>query len=110
MPAGAAPRERAARRPPAARIRWDRVARLAMLFTLVVLLYLAISPIRSLITDLHVSAQRQAQLRDLQRRGAELARQKQALSQTGALQIQARNLGLVRRGEHPFVAYGLPSN
>jgi len=98
------------RQAPAARIRWDRVGRVAMLFTLIVLLYLAISPIRSLITDFHISAQRQAQLRQLERRGAALALQEHALSLPGTRQVEARNLGLVRPGEHPFVLYGLPDN
>ena len=81
-----------------------------MLFTLVALLYLAISPVRSLIADLHTSAQRQAQLLELRQRGAALARQEQALSLPGTRQIEARNLGLVRGGERGYVLYNLPDN
>ena len=81
-----------------------------MLFTLVALLYLAISPVRSLITDLHVSAQRHAQLLELQRRGAALAAQERALSLPGTRQVEARNLGLVRPGERAYVVYSLPDN
>ena len=81
-----------------------------MLFALVVLLYLAISPIRSLIGDLQLSAQRRAQLVSLQRAAALLARQERALALPSTHQIEARNLGLVRRGEHPFVVNGLPNN
>jgi heme exporter protein D len=81
-----------------------------MLFTLVALLYLAISPVRSLIADVHTSAQRQAQLVDLQRRGAALAKQERALSLPGTRQVEARNLGLVRRGERGYVVYNLPDN
>ena len=110
--AGAGPAERPRRRSqaPAARIRWDRVARVAMLFTLVVLLYLAISPVRSLIADFHLSAQRHAQLGELERRGAALAEQEHALSLPGTRAVEARNLGLVRPGEHLYVVYGLPDN
>jgi hypothetical protein len=97
-------------RAPATRIRWDRIGRIAMLFALVVLLYLAISPIRSLIGDLQLSAQRRAQLVSLQRTAALLARQERALALPSTRQIEARNLGLVRRGEHPFVVNGLPNN
>jgi hypothetical protein len=107
--AGAAERPRR-RQAPAARIRWDRVGRVAMLFTLIVLLYLAISPIRSLISDFHLSGQRQAQLRQLQRRGAALALQEHALSLPGTRRVEARNLGLVRPGEREYVVYGLPDN
>jgi hypothetical protein len=81
-----------------------------MLFTLVVLLYLAISPVRSLISDFHLSAQRQAQLRQLERQGAALAAQEHALSLPGTRPVEARNLGLVRPGERPYVVYGLPDN
>jgi hypothetical protein len=66
--------------------------------------------VRSLIADLHTSAQRQAQLVDLRRRGAALAKQERALSLPPTRQIEARNLGLVRRGEHSYVVYNLPDN
>ena len=95
---------------PAARIRWDRVARVAMLFALVVLLYLAISPVRSLIADVHLSAQRQAQLRLLESRSAALTAQERALSAPGTRAVEARNLGLVRPGEREYVVYGVPDN
>jgi hypothetical protein len=108
--ARAGERARARSQAPAARIRWDRVARVAMLFTLVVLLYLAISPVRSLIADFHLSAQRQAQLRQLERQGAALADQEHALSQPGTRSVEARNLGLVRPGEREYIVYGLPDN
>jgi hypothetical protein len=81
-----------------------------MLFALVVLLYLAISPVRSLIGDLQLSAQRRAQLASLQRTAASLARQERALAMPSTRQTEARNLGLVRPGEHPYVVNGLPNN
>ena len=102
--------QRNRRQAPPTRIRWDRVARVAMLFTLVALLYLAISPVRSLIADLHTSAQRQAQLVQLRQRGAALARQEHALSLPPTRQVEARNLGRARPGEHPYVVYGVPDN
>jgi hypothetical protein len=102
--------QRSRRQAPAARIRWDRVARVAMLFTLIALLYLAISPVRSLIADFHLSAQRHQQLVELQRRGAELATQERALSLPGTRQVEARNLGLGLPGERLYVAYNLPNN
>jgi Tfp pilus assembly protein PilX len=81
-----------------------------MLFALIILLYLAISPIRSLISDVRISAQRHAQLLALQRRAAALAQQEHALSLPGTRQVEARNLGLVRPGERAYVVYGLPDN
>ena len=93
-----------------ARIRWDRVSRVAMLFVLAVLLYLAISPIRSLISEMHLSATRSAQLRRLQQTANELAAQMHGLSQASTAGVEARNLGYVRPGEHEFVISGLPGN
>jgi hypothetical protein len=81
-----------------------------MLFALVVLLYLAISPVRSLIADLHLNAQRRAQVVVLQQQAAELASQKRALMLPSTRETEARNLGLVRAGEHPYVVSGLPNN
>jgi hypothetical protein len=106
----AAVRRPAVQRAPAARIRWDRVGRVAMLLGLIVLLYLAISPLRSLITDFHVSAQRRAQVEALRKQAAALSAEERALSLRGTRQIEARNLGLARPGEHLYVVYNLPDN
>jgi hypothetical protein len=93
-----------------ARIRWDRVSRVAMLFVLAVLLYLAISPVRSLISEMHLTAARSAQLHRLQGTANELAAQLHGLSQASTAGAEARNLGYVRPGEHEFVISGLPNN
>ena len=80
-----------------------------MLFALVVLLYLAISPVRSLIADLHVNAERRAQVVLLQRKATQLADEERALMLPSTRETEARNLGLVRAGEHPYVVSGLPN-
>ena len=92
------------------RVRWDRVGRTALLFALVVLLYLAISPLRSLVAELHVADQRRAQLRALERVHASLVQTETSLRQRATNDVEARNLGLVRPGEHEYVVSGLPSN
>jgi len=81
-----------------------------MLFALVVLLYLAISPVRSLIADLHLNAERRAQVVLLQQKAAQLADEERALMLPSTRETEARNLGLVRAGEHPYVVSGLPNN
>ncbi len=81
-----------------------------MLCALVVLLYLAISPVRSLLADFQLSAQRQAQLHALRQQAAALAAQQRVLALPATAQIQARNLGLVRPGEQGYVVSGLPDN
>jgi cell division protein FtsB len=91
-------------------VRWDRVGRVALLFALVVLLYLAISPVRALISDLHVAAQRRAQLDTLEREHATLMSTERSLRERSTTDAEARSLGLVRPGEHEYVVSGLPSN
>ena len=81
-----------------------------MLFALVLLLYLALSPVRSLVADVHLSAQRHAQLYALQRQAAALTAEKRDLGLPSTREIEARNTGLVRPGEHPYVVNGLPDN
>jgi cell division protein FtsB len=93
-----------------ARVRWDRVGRVALLFALVVLLYLAISPVRSLISDLHVAAQRRAQLDRLEREHAALVATERSLHEHSTADAEARSLGLVRPGEREYVVSGLPNN
>ena len=96
--------------PRPARIRWDRVGRVTMLVVLVALLYLAISPIRSLIGEVHLAAQRGAQLHQLQRTARQLASEIHALSTASTANAEARNLGYVRPGEHEWVISGLPGD
>ena len=81
-----------------------------MLFALVVLLYLAISPVRSLVADFHLASQRRGQVVALQREAAALAAEQRALALPSTRETEARNLGLVRPGEHPYVVSGLPDN
>ena len=81
-----------------------------MLCVLLVLLYLYIGPARTLLSDLHQSSARRAQVLALERTNAELRSQEQTLAQPSTLEAQARNLGLVRRGEREYVVKGLPDN
>jgi hypothetical protein len=79
-----------------------------MLFALLVLLYLAISPVRSLVSDMHLAARREAQLHALERVHASLVLTERGLRASATSDAEARNLGLVRPGEHEYVISGLP--
>lgn len=81
-----------------------------MLVALIILLYLAISPVRSLITDLHLSAERRSQLHSLERTATVLAGEERSLEQSSTSDLEARNLGFVLPGEKAFVVKRLPSN
>jgi len=91
-------------------MRWDRVSRAAMLFGLCLLLYLAISPVRTLVADAHLSAQRREQLQQLRKQGAALRATERDLRSTATADLGARNLGFVRPGEHEYIVSGLPNN
>jgi cell division protein FtsB len=93
-----------------ARVRWDRLGRVAMLFVLLVLLYLYINPALSLISVVGESGRRQADVAALTRTNAALRAQLATLGTPAALERDARNLGLVRPGEKEFVVFGLPPN
>jgi hypothetical protein len=81
-----------------------------MLLVLVALAYLYISPVRGLISDLQEASSRHAQVLSLERTAAQLRAQERTLAQASTLEIEARNLGLVRPGEREYVVSGLPDN
>ena len=92
----------------AAAIRWDRVSRVALLFVLVVLVYLYAGPARSYWTTIHEAKQRRAEVAQLERENARLRARRAALRGSSALEREARRLGMVRPGERPYVLAHLP--
>jgi cell division protein FtsB len=55
------------------------------------------------------SQQQQAIVRDLEHQNATLAAQQRSLKNPATVQREARALGMVRMGEHPYVITGLPN-
>jgi cell division protein FtsB len=92
----------------AAAIRWDRVSRVALLFVLLVLVYLYAGPARSYLTTVHQAKQRRAEVVVLKRENTRLRARRDALREPTALQREARRLGMVRPGERPYVIEHLP--
>jgi hypothetical protein len=97
----------ARRRPPArsarTSIQWHRVGRVALLFMLFVILLLYIRPVAHWIEQRSTEAHSRADLRALQREHDRLQGRLRQLSGTGAIEREARKMGMVRRGERPFV-------
>jgi hypothetical protein len=91
-------------------IRWDRLGRVAMLCVLVAIAYLYLNGALSLLSAWQESKRDSAQVVMLERQGRVLMRQHAALVAAGAVQTQARKLGMIRSGELPFVVSGLPNN
>jgi cell division protein FtsB len=79
---------------------------------LVVLVVVAGLYVQHALTYLSVrsqSRQQQAIVRDLERENASLAAQERSLKNPATVQREARALGMVRMGEHPYVITGLPN-
>jgi cell division protein FtsB len=90
-----------------ARIRWDRVGRVALLLVLLLIVYLYVGPVRSWWSTWQDSKAKQAEVTRLERDNAQLRARKAALQTPEALEREARRMGMVRPDERPFVVRGL---
>jgi cell division protein FtsB len=89
-------------------IRWDRVARAALLGTLGVVLLLYISPLHRWVTQHHLASQRAAELQQLQQQNKQLRSHINQLRSPSGLEMEARKMGMVRRGEREYVIENPP--
>ena len=113
MSAAAAPQSRSARsrrEPPTPQVRWDRVARGALLCVLVALAYLYLSAGVHMFSTWRQSRHDSAAVAALESEHRQLLRQHETLGSQATLEGEARQLGMMRRGEQPYVVSGLPSN
>jgi cell division protein FtsB len=92
----------------AATIRWDRVSRVALLVVLLGLLSLYAGPARSYWDTVQQAKQRRAEVAALKRENVRLRARRDALRRAGALEREARRLGMVKAGERPYVVEHLP--
>lgn len=95
---------------PAARVRWDRLGRVAMLCVLVVLAYLYLSAGIHLLSTWHEARGASAKVATMEREHKTLERQHEALGKPATIEEQARRLGMMRAGERPFIVSRLPNN
>ena len=105
---GVAPERPRARAVGARGIRWDRVSRVALLVVLVGMVYLYAGPARSYWATLQEAEHRRAEVAALKRENARLRARRALLRTTGALEREARRLGMVRPGERPYAVRHLP--
>jgi cell division protein FtsB len=80
---------------------------LAAVLGVIMLLY--ISPAKHWIEQSQTADEQNTELRDLTRERRRLERQVRALDSPGALEREARRLGMVRAGERAYVIENLPS-
>ncbi len=89
-------------------IRWDRLGRLALLGTLFVILMLYISPAKHWWEQSRTANAQEQELGDLTKENRGLKERVRALRDPGALEREARRLGMVRQGERAYVIENSP--
>ena len=95
---------------PGARVRWDRLGRVAMLCVLMVLGYLYLSAGVHLVSTWRQARGVSAKVASMERENKALKRQHEALGSPATVEAQARRLGMMRAGERPYIISGLPNN
>ena len=91
----------ALRRPPS--IRWHRVGRLALLLVLGVIVLLYIRPVVHWVEQRNTASHSRADLQRLQDEHDRLEKRLRALSGPGAIEREARSMGMVKQGERSYV-------
>ena len=81
-----------------------------MLCVLAALAYLYLSAGISLLSTLHQSGRDSAAVSSMEREHGRLVHQHATLSLQATLEDEARQLGMMKAGEQPYVVSGLPPN
>ena len=84
-------------------IRWERVGRFALLGVLGIIVLLYIPPVTHWFQQRSTAERSQEQLRELESERARLKARLHELSGPGAVEREARKLGMTRRDERPYV-------
>jgi cell division protein FtsB len=92
------------------RIRWDRVGRVSLLVVLCVVGGLYVQRALAYFSVRSQAAQQAAIVKQLERQNASLHAQQSSLNDPATILRDARALGMVRVGEHPYEVTGLPGH
>jgi cell division protein FtsB len=90
------------------RIRWDRLGRWALIGVFALVLYLYVGPLLTWIGTWREAGHQRAEVAALRAENKRLRAERAALRAPGALEREARQLGLVKAGERAYVVQGLP--
>ena len=93
-----------------ARVRWDRLGRLAMLCVMVALAYLYLSAGFSLLSTMRESHSTRSQVKALEIQHRQLMTEHAALASAGTVESEARELGMMFPGERTYIMRGLPKD
>ena len=92
------------------RVRWDRVGRLGLLVVLCVVAGLYVQQALSYLAVRGQANRQRAIVQQLTHANAALRAQQRSLSSPATIVRDARALGMVRVGEHPYEVTGLPNH
>jgi cell division protein FtsB len=105
-----APARRAATRRRAGKggIRWDRVARLSLLFVLVAIMASYVGPAAEYLQSWRLAKQTRAEVQELRADNERLRVRAKQLQDPQTIELEARRIGMGRPGERVYVVRGLP--
>jgi len=88
-------------------IRWDRLGRWALLGVFALVLYLYIGPALTWISTYKEAGRQREVVAELRAENERLQQRKAELKAPGAIEREARRLGMVRAGERAYIVEGL---
>jgi cell division protein FtsB len=89
------------------RIRWDRLGRWALIGVFALVLYLYVGPAISWIKTYREAGRQREAVAQLRAENFKLRERRRALTDKGALEREARKLGMVKAGERAYIIEGL---
>jgi cell division protein FtsB len=85
------------------RIRWDRVGRWALICVFAFVIYLYIGPARTWVSTYAEAKRKREDVAGLRAQNERLRDRQRALQRRGAVELEARKLGMVKAGEKLYV-------
>jgi cell division protein FtsB len=95
---------------PAPRVRWDHLGRAALLCVAVALVYLYLSAGLHMLSTWRQSRRDSATVATLTLEHKQLLREREGLNRQASLEEEARQLGMMKKDEQPYIVNGLPDN
>jgi cell division protein FtsB len=85
------------------RIRWDRVGRWALICVFAFVIYLYIGPARTWVSTYAEAKRKREDVAALRGENQALRERRRQLARRGAVELEARKLGMVKAGEKLYV-------
>jgi len=85
------------------RIRWDRVGRWALICVFAFVIYLYIGPAHTWVTTYAEAKRKRGEVAEVRAENERLRERRKALRRKGAVELEARKLGMVKAGEKLYV-------